>query len=53
MLLAYLTAAPPQVGMTRLNPISRRELIQRLRELGFEGPSLAADTNSWSGVLFA
>jgi len=24
--------------MTRLNPISRRELIQRLRELGFEGP---------------
>jgi predicted RNA binding protein YcfA (HicA-like mRNA interferase family) len=24
--------------MTRLTPISRRELIQRLRELGFEGP---------------
>jgi predicted RNA binding protein YcfA (HicA-like mRNA interferase family) len=24
--------------MTRLNPISRRELVQRLRELGFEGP---------------
>jgi predicted RNA binding protein YcfA (HicA-like mRNA interferase family) len=24
--------------MTRLSPISRRELIQRLRELGFEGP---------------
>lgn len=24
--------------MTRLTPISRRALIQRLRELGFEGP---------------
>lgn len=24
--------------MTRLTPISRRELIQRLCELGFEGP---------------
>jgi predicted RNA binding protein YcfA (HicA-like mRNA interferase family) len=24
--------------MTRLTPISRRELVQRLRELGFEGP---------------
>jgi len=24
--------------MTRLAPVSRRELIQRLRELGFEGP---------------
>ncbi len=24
--------------MTRLSPISRRELIQRLQKLGFEGP---------------
>jgi len=24
--------------MTRLTPITRRELVQRLRELGFEGP---------------
>lgn len=24
--------------MSRLTPISRRELVQRLRELGFEGP---------------
>ncbi len=24
--------------MSRLNPISRRELIRRLRALGFEGP---------------
>ena len=24
--------------MTRLTPISRRELVQRLRELSFEGP---------------
>ncbi|HKH50050.1 MAG TPA: type II toxin-antitoxin system HicA family toxin [Thermoanaerobaculia bacterium] len=24
--------------MSRLSPISRRELVQRLRELGFEGP---------------
>lgn len=24
--------------MTRLSPVSRRELVRRLRELGFEGP---------------
>ena len=24
--------------MTRIGPVSRRELIQRLRRLGFEGP---------------
>jgi len=24
--------------MSRLSPISRRELVQRLRELGFDGP---------------
>lgn len=24
--------------MSRLTPVSRRELVQRLRELGFEGP---------------
>ena len=24
--------------MTRLSPISRRQLVQRLRELGFDGP---------------
>jgi hypothetical protein len=33
--------------MTGLVPVTRRALIARLRELGFEGHTQAASMNSW------
>ena len=36
--------------MPPFGPIKRKDLIACLRKLGFEGPYVAANTNTWSGM---